>query len=172
MSDFPRWKYALVAIVLLFGIVYALPNAFPPVPAVQVQASHGAVLDATVQQKVADALKKQNIAYTDLAIDGDGHVFLGEMAWNTDETHMDGRPFAETKSAQMSVRDLEGNLLTRWGGDDPCSAGSFASPHGLCLDSRGSLYARWGDWFAAGCGGMLLLSLAVIGLQRRRGEVL
>ncbi|MGA0586415.1 protein translocase subunit SecD [Dyella sp. KRB-257] len=71
MSDFPRWKYALVAIVLLFGIVYALPNAFPPVPAVQVQASHAAPLDATVQQKVADALKRQNIAYTGLAIDGD-----------------------------------------------------------------------------------------------------
>ena len=71
MSDFPRWKYALVAIVLLFGIVYALPNAFPPVPAVQVQANRGAPLDASVQQKVADALKKQNIAYTDLAIDGD-----------------------------------------------------------------------------------------------------
>ncbi|MGN6228822.1 MAG: protein translocase subunit SecD [Dyella sp.] len=71
MSDFPRWKYALVALVLVFGIVYALPNAFPPVPAVQVQASHAAPLDATVQQKVADALKQQNIAYTGLAIDGD-----------------------------------------------------------------------------------------------------
>lgn len=71
MSDFPRWKYALVALVLVFGIVYALPNAFPPVPAVQVQASHGAPIDATVQQKVADALKQQNIAYTGLAIDGD-----------------------------------------------------------------------------------------------------
>ena len=71
MSDFPRWKYALVALVLLFGIVYALPNAFPPVPAVQVQANHGAPLDATVQQKVADALAKQKIAYTGLGIDGD-----------------------------------------------------------------------------------------------------
>ena len=77
MSDFPRWKYALVALVLVFGIVYALPNAFPPVPAVQVQASHAAPLDATVQQKVADALKKQNIAYTGLAIDGIG--FTGIM---------------------------------------------------------------------------------------------
>ena len=40
----------------------------------------------------------------------------------------------------MSVRDLEGNLLTRWGGDEPCDPGSFASPHGLCVDSEGSLY--------------------------------
>jgi sugar lactone lactonase YvrE len=76
----------------------------------------------------------------DLAIDKDGHVFVGEMAWNTDETHLDGRPFAESRSCQMSVRDLEGNLLTRWGEDDPCAPGSFASPHGLCLDSHGDIY--------------------------------
>ena len=40
----------------------------------------------------------------------------------------------------MSVRDIDGNLLTRWGGDDPCEPGSFASPHGLWLDSHGDLY--------------------------------
>ncbi|WP_049622040.1 protein translocase subunit SecD [Frateuria defendens] len=71
MTDFPRWKYALVALVLLFGIVYALPNAFPPVPSVQVAAIHGAVVDTALQQKVAAALKQQNVAYSDLALDGD-----------------------------------------------------------------------------------------------------
>ncbi|HEV7665365.1 MAG TPA: peptidyl-alpha-hydroxyglycine alpha-amidating lyase family protein [Chloroflexota bacterium] len=76
----------------------------------------------------------------DLWIDADGNVIVGEMAWNTDETHLDGRPYAESRSAQLSVRDLEGNLLSRWGGDDPCAPGSFASPHGLCLDTRGDLY--------------------------------
>jgi sugar lactone lactonase YvrE len=76
----------------------------------------------------------------DLLIDASGNVFLGEMAWNTDETHMDGRPFDEPRSAQVSVRDLSGNLLERWGGSDPCAAASFASPHGMCMDSEGSLY--------------------------------
>jgi DNA-binding beta-propeller fold protein YncE len=76
----------------------------------------------------------------DLLIDGDGHVFVGEMAWNLDETHLDGRPYAEARSAQMSVRDMDGNLLVRWGGDDPCAGASFASPHGICLDSQGNLY--------------------------------
>ncbi len=84
--------------------------------------------------------------WTDLARPGDlwisasGAVFVGEMAWNMDETHLDGRPFLSQRSAQMSVRDLSGKLLARWGGDDPCAGGSFASPHGLCLDSRGNLY--------------------------------
>jgi NHL repeat len=76
----------------------------------------------------------------DLLIDADGHVFVGEMAWNLDETHLDGRPYAEARSAQMSVRDMDGNMLVRWGGDDPCAGASFASPHGICLDSQGNLY--------------------------------
>jgi preprotein translocase subunit SecD len=71
MNDFPRWRYALVAVVLLFGIIYALPNAFPPVPSVQVLATHGATLDASVQQKVAAALKKENVPYSVLTIEGD-----------------------------------------------------------------------------------------------------
>jgi sugar lactone lactonase YvrE len=76
----------------------------------------------------------------DLLIDPIGRVFVGEMAWNTDETHMDGRPFAESRSAQVSIRDLAGNVLTQWGGADPCAPASFASPHGMWLDSRGNLY--------------------------------
>jgi DNA-binding beta-propeller fold protein YncE len=94
----------------------------------------------------------------DLWIDRDGHVYVGEMAWNTEETHMDGRPFAESRSPRMTIRDLKGNLLTQWGGDDPCAPASFASPHGLCVDSHGDLYvaevthtalSRGGRWTPA-----------------------
>jgi preprotein translocase subunit SecD len=55
MSDFPRWKYALVVVVLLVGLVYALPNVFPPQPAVQISGNRGAAVDATLKGKV-DAL--------------------------------------------------------------------------------------------------------------------
>jgi len=75
----------------------------------------------------------------DLLIDGADNVFVGEMAWNLAETHMDGRPYTEP-ARHMSVRDLSGRLITRWGGDDPCAPGSFASPHGIGLDSQGNLY--------------------------------
>src|SRR6185503_20460532 len=63
MSDFPRWKYALVVLAMLFGIVYALPNAFAPLKAVQVSANKGsAPIDDALRQKVADALAKDHIA--------------------------------------------------------------------------------------------------------------
>jgi preprotein translocase subunit SecD len=71
MSDFPRWKYALVAIVLVLGIVYALPNAFLPVPAVQITANRNGTVDQALEQKVSDALKQHNIATTGVDIKGD-----------------------------------------------------------------------------------------------------
>ncbi|AHX12338.1 preprotein translocase subunit SecD [Dyella jiangningensis] len=71
MSDFPRWKYALVAIVLVLGIVYALPNVFLPVPAVQITANRNGTVDQALEQKVIDALKKANVASTGVEIKGD-----------------------------------------------------------------------------------------------------
>jgi preprotein translocase subunit SecD len=72
MSDFPRWKYALVALVMLFGIVYALPNAFIPLPAVQVTANRDAPpIDQAMQQKVTAALAAQHITAGEVKVQGD-----------------------------------------------------------------------------------------------------
>jgi len=71
MSDFPRWKYALVAIVLVLGIVYALPNVFLPVPAVQITANRNGTVDQALQQKVSDALKQANLVSTGITLSND-----------------------------------------------------------------------------------------------------
>ena len=72
MSDFPRWKYALVALMMLFGVIYALPNAFIPVPAVQVSANRGASpVDQALRQKVETALQQQHIAFGQVNVQGD-----------------------------------------------------------------------------------------------------
>ena len=71
MSDFPRWKYALVAIVLALGLLYAAPNVFRPQPAVQVSANRGGAVDAALQKKVEDTLGESKIPYQDVAIQGD-----------------------------------------------------------------------------------------------------
>ena len=78
MSDFPRWKYALVAIVLALGLLYAAPNVFRPQPAVQVSANRGGAVDAALQKKVEDTLGESKIPYQDVAIQGDGFFEIGE----------------------------------------------------------------------------------------------
>jgi preprotein translocase subunit SecD len=75
MSDFPRWKYALVALVMLFGVIYALPNVFQPIPAVQVTANRDAPpIDQAIQQKVAAALQKKHVAIGEVIVSEDGHL--------------------------------------------------------------------------------------------------
>lgn len=76
----------------------------------------------------------------DLFIDRDERVYVGEMAWDAVGQSMAGRAWPEARAAQVSVRDLNGNVLAHWGGPDPCTPGSFASPHGLWVDSHGDIY--------------------------------
>ncbi|MFN8635424.1 MAG: peptidyl-alpha-hydroxyglycine alpha-amidating lyase family protein [Chloroflexota bacterium] len=91
----------------------------------------------------------------DLYIDDTGTVFLGEMDWVKGATNLWGGVMPENRPAQLSVRDLDGNVLTRWGTPDQCADGSFVSPHGLWVDSKGSIYvgevtktslSRYGTW--------------------------
>ncbi len=55
MTRYPVWRYVVIAIALLFGLIYTLPNLYGEVPAVQISS-----LKATV--KVDEALEKRAIA--------------------------------------------------------------------------------------------------------------
>jgi preprotein translocase subunit SecD len=71
MSDFPRWKYFLVVVVLVLGTLYALPNLYLPKPAVQVSASQATALDPATEQKVTSALQAAKIPYLDESLKHD-----------------------------------------------------------------------------------------------------
>ncbi|MBB3225716.1 preprotein translocase subunit SecD [Luteibacter sp. Sphag1AF] len=79
MTDFPRWKYALVVLVLLFGIVYALPNIFPPQSAVQISANRGATVDEALKTKVAGLLQQSNTPVSAIEIDATGSRLLARF---------------------------------------------------------------------------------------------
>ena len=73
MNRYPLWKYVVIAVALLIGVVYTLPNFFPEVPAVQVSTSKSNVkIDASTLQTVEEALKAANIAYSGASIDATG----------------------------------------------------------------------------------------------------
>jgi preprotein translocase subunit SecD len=71
MNDFPKWKYALIAVVILLGFIYALPNVFPPVPAVQISASHEAKVDEALKEKVLGILQTKKIEFRDVQLQGE-----------------------------------------------------------------------------------------------------
>lgn len=75
MNDFPRWKYALVAVVLLLGLLYGIPNVFVQQPAVQISAAHAEPVDAALETKVKDALAKAKIPIDRIDM-GDGRMLV------------------------------------------------------------------------------------------------
>jgi preprotein translocase subunit SecD len=71
MIDFPRWKYWLVGIVMVLGVLYAAPNVFRPQLAVQIVANRDAKIDTALRKQVATDLDKANVAYEDISIEKD-----------------------------------------------------------------------------------------------------
>jgi len=70
MNRYPVWKYAILVVVLLVGLVYALPNFFGEAPAVQVSAAKATVkVDAATQTRVAEALKAGGLTPDMLTMD-------------------------------------------------------------------------------------------------------
>ena len=55
MNRYPWWKYALLGVVLVIGLLYTLPNFFGEAPAVQVSSGRSTV-------KVDDAMVARGIA--------------------------------------------------------------------------------------------------------------
>ncbi|HEU4458716.1 MAG TPA: protein translocase subunit SecD [Methylibium sp.] len=62
MNRFPLWKYALLALALVIGLVYTLPNLFGEAPAVQVSSGKSTVkVDAALVPRVEEALKAAGV---------------------------------------------------------------------------------------------------------------
>ncbi len=83
-------------------------------------------------------------------VSAEGHAYVFELGfhtgifpWNSPETSKSG--------GRMSVFDLNGTLLTRWGGCGfPTSDEDFYAPHDVCLDSTGAVYTAEVKTAAAG----------------------
>ncbi|MDI1251990.1 protein translocase subunit SecD [Thermomonas sp.] len=76
MLEYSRFKYAIILIVLAFGLLYSVPNVFPQVPAVQVTANRGSKVDDALQKQVEAILKKASVPFESSAIGKDGNLLV------------------------------------------------------------------------------------------------
>ena len=64
LNKYPIWKYLLILMVSTLGVIYALPNLYPPDAAVQITpAKSGDVVDEYTLNKALTILKEGEIAY-------------------------------------------------------------------------------------------------------------
>ena len=71
MNRYPFWKYIIILITLMVGVIYTLPNFFGEAPAVQVSAGKVTVrVDDGTLSRVETALKTASLAPTRLTLEG------------------------------------------------------------------------------------------------------
>ena len=64
LNQYAWWKYLIIGIVLLFGLVYAMPNLFGEDPAIQISPSRATVsLDDAFYKRVLSELEKEKLEY-------------------------------------------------------------------------------------------------------------
>jgi preprotein translocase subunit SecD len=62
MNRYPLWKYAIIAIALVVSLIYAAPNMFGEIPAVQVAGKRTAIkVDEAMRDKIEAAFKAANV---------------------------------------------------------------------------------------------------------------
>ena len=76
MLEYSRLKYLLILLTLALSVLYAVPNAFPQDPAVQITANRGAKIDESLKQRVDALLKQASIPVVGSEIDSDGNLLV------------------------------------------------------------------------------------------------
>ena len=82
MNDYPRWKHALVAIVAVLGVLFAVPSLFQKQPAVQVLANKAGVVDEALKERALQSLQERKIEFEGVEIKDDR---LLALFGNTDQ---------------------------------------------------------------------------------------
>ena len=73
MNRYPLWVYITIAVALVLGLLYTLPNFFGEAPAVQVSSARATLkVDQAVLGRVEEALKKDGIQPTGVFLDAAG----------------------------------------------------------------------------------------------------
>ncbi len=71
MNRYPWWKYAMLALALVVGLIYTLPNLFGEAPAVQISSGKATVkVDAALVPRVEQALQAAQIQADFVLLDG------------------------------------------------------------------------------------------------------
>jgi preprotein translocase subunit SecD len=132
MNRYPLWLNLFIALILLGGFVYALPNFFGESPAVQISATKPAArIDDGLRTRTEAALRQANLAFEE--------SFLSETSvkvrFKDTDTQLKARDVIEKDLGQGYVVAL--NLLSnspRW------LAAIGAKPMYLGLDLRGGVH--------------------------------
>lgn len=75
MNRYPLWKYIIIAITLLFGVIYTIPNFYGEIPAVQISSAKATVkVERDMVERVNQILANANVATSGVSYDVSGNL--------------------------------------------------------------------------------------------------
>ncbi len=131
MNRYPLWKYVLIAITLLVGVIYALPNFFPSQPAVQLSSKADQTIDPATMQRFEQALQAQGLTFKASENNGQQALFRFE---DTDTQLKASEALKAAVGEQYVVALNLANSTPSW------LRALHANPMYLGLDLRGGVH--------------------------------
>lgn len=129
---YPRWKYITLAVLLVIGLIYALPNLYGEDPAVQITGlKHRVVTEETIT-KVKETLDENNLAYKTIAIEDENQLLARFFETETQLVAKDviSKKLGDEYSVALNLAPLTPKWLQMLG----------AKPMKLGLDLRGGVH--------------------------------
>jgi len=132
MLEFPRWKYALILVVLVLAALYALPNAYQKNPSVQITPSTSeARIDAALRQQVDGLLTEAGVTPVGTEIDEDHLLIrLSDSDAQTRASDVLRGVLGENYSVALNLASTVPDWLSNLG----------ANPMSLGLDLQGGVH--------------------------------
>ena len=89
----PWWKWLIIAVVIVPGAFYALPNIFGDDPGIQLRGARGGTLGVEQFQEVQTALDEAGFAYDSVSLDDSGI----RIRFNTTDAQLQARDMLEAR---------------------------------------------------------------------------
>src|SRR5690242_10225816 len=134
MLEYARWKYWLVAIVLLVSLIFALPNVFGDERALQIARKDRAAMDAAQLAHVEDVLKQHGVTYKSAALEKGNAI----IRFEDDVEQLKARDVAKDENAGLAKDYVNAMMYASRSPSWLQALGLRAMPLGL--DLRGGLY--------------------------------
>jgi len=98
MLEYARWKYWLVAIVLLISLLFAMPNVFGDERALQIARKDHAAIDAAQLATIEGVFKAHGVTYERIAIEGNDAI----VRFANDAEQLKARDVARDEKAGLT----------------------------------------------------------------------
>ena len=141
MNRYPLWKYLVIAVALMIGGLYSLPNFYGEAPAVQISSAKPTIkVDLATQARVEKILSEADIGNTGIFFENASNVGSIKIRFNNTDIQLRARDLLQQK-INLDQNDPNFTVALNLLSNTPGWLSAInALPMPLGLDLRGGVY--------------------------------